>query len=175
MIDAISAGKDVYVEKPASNTVPRINAMLDAYNKGKQWCNWERTSVVGTTSSRRRRLWTVAPSGPSASDHCAAGSYSIAKEAEQPVPAGLDWAMWQGPARRRRLSRAAFDSAAGTITAAHVADWGAHHVDVRVVVHECRWQGSPVTMANGARFMVPDADSEQVPDTFSISWKFDNS
>ena len=35
-IDAIAAGKDVYVEKPASNTIPRINAMLDAYKKGKQ-------------------------------------------------------------------------------------------------------------------------------------------
>ena len=35
-IDAISAGKDVYVEKPAANTVPRLNAMLDAYRKGKQ-------------------------------------------------------------------------------------------------------------------------------------------
>ena len=36
MVDAISAGKDVYVEKPASNSIPRINAMLDAYKKGKQ-------------------------------------------------------------------------------------------------------------------------------------------
>src|SRR5688572_11435416 len=35
-VDAISAGKDVYVEKPASNTIPRINAMLAAYKKGKQ-------------------------------------------------------------------------------------------------------------------------------------------
>src|SRR5687768_5342586 len=35
-VDAIAAGKDVYVEKPASNTIPRINAMLDAYKKGKQ-------------------------------------------------------------------------------------------------------------------------------------------
>jgi predicted dehydrogenase len=32
-IDAIAAGKDVYVEKPAANTIPRLNAMLDAYNK----------------------------------------------------------------------------------------------------------------------------------------------
>src|SRR5437762_14129119 len=36
MIDAVSAGKDVYVEKPASNTIARVNAMLDAYKKGKQ-------------------------------------------------------------------------------------------------------------------------------------------
>ena len=36
MVEAISAGKDVYVEKPASNTAPRINAMMDAYKNGKQ-------------------------------------------------------------------------------------------------------------------------------------------
>src|SRR3954465_12296125 len=36
LVDAISAGKDVYCEKPASNTIPRINAMLGAHKKGKQ-------------------------------------------------------------------------------------------------------------------------------------------
>ena len=36
MVDAIAAGKDVYVEKPVSNSVPRINAMLDAYKKSNQ-------------------------------------------------------------------------------------------------------------------------------------------
>jgi len=36
MVDAISAGKDVYMEKPASNNVARINAMIDPFNKGKQ-------------------------------------------------------------------------------------------------------------------------------------------
>src|SRR5690606_27721993 len=29
-IDAIAAGKDVYVEKPATNTIPRLNAMMAA-------------------------------------------------------------------------------------------------------------------------------------------------
>src|SRR5690606_807589 len=46
-IDAIAAGKDVYVEKPASNSVPRINAMLDAYRKGN------RVVQVGT----QQRSW----------------------------------------------------------------------------------------------------------------------
>jgi len=36
MVDAVSAGKDVYVEKPASNSIARINAMLDAYKKGNR-------------------------------------------------------------------------------------------------------------------------------------------
>src|SRR6187399_3632531 len=31
--DALAAGKHVYVEKPISNNVARINMMLDAYNK----------------------------------------------------------------------------------------------------------------------------------------------
>ena len=33
LVDAMAAGKDVYVEKPISNSIPRINAMLDAYTK----------------------------------------------------------------------------------------------------------------------------------------------
>ena len=31
--DALAAGKHVYVEKPISNNIARINMMLDAYNK----------------------------------------------------------------------------------------------------------------------------------------------
>jgi predicted dehydrogenase len=103
------------------------------------------------------------------------GSYSIAKEAEQPVPAGLDWAMWQGPAPKKAFKpsrlrfRGWYDYGGGM-----VADWGAHHVDVGLWFMNADGKAPLVTMANGARFMVPDADSEQVPDTFSISWKFDN-
>jgi len=86
MVDAISAGKDVYVEKPASNTVPRLNAMLDAYNKGKQIVqlgthqrSWDHfieakkivdSGVLGTIS----HVTILQP-----------GSYSRPKEAEQPV------------------------------------------------------------------------------------------
>jgi hypothetical protein len=47
MVDAIAAGKDVYCEKPASNTVARINAMLDAYKKS------DRVVQIGT----HQRSW----------------------------------------------------------------------------------------------------------------------
>src|SRR6476660_5223797 len=96
MVDAISAGKDVYVEKPASNNIPRINAMLEAYKKGKQVVqvgtqqrSWDHfaeakkivdSGVLGTIT----HVTIVQP-----------GSYARAREAEQPVPAGLDWDMWQ--------------------------------------------------------------------------------
>ena len=54
-MNAIAAGKDVYVEKPASNTVARINAMLNAYKKASKWFRWGPISGAGITSSRLRR------------------------------------------------------------------------------------------------------------------------
>lgn len=176
MIDAVAAGKDVYVEKPASNSIPRVNAMLDAYNKGKQIVqlgthqrSWDhfieaKKIIDGGTLGVISHVVIVQP-----------GSYSRPKEAEQAVPAGLDWEMWQGPAPRKpfkpsRLGfRAWYDYGSGMI-----GDWGAHHVDVGLWFMNADGKAPSVTMANGARFMVPDADSEQVPDTFAISWKFDN-
>jgi predicted dehydrogenase len=176
MVDAISAGKDVYVEKPASNTVPRINAMVDAYKKGKQVVqvgthqrSWDHfieakkivdSGVLGTIS----HVTILQP-----------GSYSRPKEAEQPVPEGLNWDLWQGDAPKRpykpsRLGfRAWYEYGSGM-----VGDWGAHHVDVGLWFMNADGKAPLVTFANGARFTVPDADPEQVPDTFSISWKFDN-
>jgi predicted dehydrogenase len=176
MVDAISAGKDVYVEKPASNTVTRINAMMDAYNKGQQVVqvgthqrSWDHfiearnilnTGTLGTVSH-------VIINQP--------GSYARAKEAEQPVPAGLDWDMWQGDAPKRAFkpSRLAFRGwyAYGS---GMVGDWGAHHVDVGLWFMNADGKAPLVTMANSGFFTVPDADPEEVPDTFSISWKFDN-
>ena len=176
MVDAISAGKDVYVEKPASNTVPRINAMIDAYNKGKQIVQ------VGT----HQRSWDHFIEAKKIIDTGALGiishvtilqpgSYSRPKEAEQPVPAGLDWDGWQGDAPKRgykpsRLGfRAWYEYGSGM-----VGDWGAHHVDVGLWFMNADGKAPLVTFANAGRFTVPDADPEQVPDTFSISWKFDN-
>src|SRR3954454_4403390 len=103
------------------------------------------------------------------------GSYARPKEAEAPVPPGLDWDMWQGPAPKKpfkpsRLGfRAWYDYGGGL-----VADWGAHHVDVAHWFMNADHKAPLRTMANGAFLAVPDADSEQVPDSFSISWQYEN-
>jgi predicted dehydrogenase len=175
-VDAISAGKDVYVEKPASNTIPRINAMLEAYKKGKQvvqvgtqqrsWDHFQEAKKIidGGSLGNITHVTIVQP-----------GSYARAKEAEQPVPAGLDWDMWQGPAPKKAFKptrlgfRAWYDYGGGL-----VADWGAHHVDVAQWFMNADRKVPIRTTANGAFLAVPDADPEQVPDTFSISWLYDN-
>jgi predicted dehydrogenase len=174
-IDAISAGKDVYVEKPAANTVPRLNAMLDAYKKGKQ------VVQVGT----QQRSWDHFIEAKKFLDSGALGNvthvyivqpgaYARPKEAEQPVPAGLDWDMWQGPAPKKpfkpsRLGFRAWYEYGGGL----VADWGAHHVDVAHWFMNADTKIPLKTAATGAFLAVPDADPEQVPDTFSISWLYE--
>ena len=174
-IDAIAAGKDVYVEKPAANTIVRLNAMLDAYKKGKQ------VVQVGT----QQRSWDHFAEAKKVIDsgilgnitHVSIvqpGSYARAKEAEQPVPPGLDWDMWQGPAPKRgfkpsRLGFRAWYQYGGGL----VADWGAHHVDVAHWFMGADHQIPMKTAAVGSFLAVPDADPEQVPDTFSISWQYE--
>ncbi len=177
MVEAIAAGKDVYVEKPASNTAPRINAMMDAYNKGKQIVqvgthqrSWDHLYRSEENYRYRRALessatWMILQPG----------AYSRPKEAEQPVPAGLDWDGWQGDAPKRaykpsRLGfRAWYEYGSGM-----VGEWGAHHVDVGLWFMNADGKAPLVPFANGMRLTVPDSDPEEVPDTFSISWKFDN-
>jgi predicted dehydrogenase len=176
LVDAISAGKDVYCEKPASNTIPRLNAMLDAYSKGKQivqigthqrsWDHFiEAKKVVDDgTLGKVTQVVIVQP-----------GSYARPKEAEAPVPAGLDWDMWQGPAPKRpfkpsRLGFRAWYAYGGGM----IADWGAHHVDVAHWFMNADGKVPVRTTANGAFLAVPDADPEEIPDTYSISWLYDN-
>ncbi len=150
--------------------------MLDAYKKGKQVVqvgtqqrSWDhfmeaKKFLDGGSLGKITHVTIVQP-----------GAYARAKEAEAPVPAGLDWEGFQGPAPRKpfkpsRLGfRAWYDYGGGL-----VADWGAHHVDVAHWFMNADSKVPIRTTANGAFLAVPDADPEQVPDTFSISWLYDN-
>ena len=176
LVDAISAGKDVYCEKPASNSIPRVNAMLDAYKKSKQvvqigthqrsWDHFiEAKKIVDDgTLGKVTQVIIVQP-----------GTYARPKEAEQPVPPGLDWDLWQldAPKRPFKPTRLGF-RAWYAYGSGLVGDWGAHHVDVAHWFMNADSKVPLKTMANGAFLTVPDADPEMVPDSFSISWLYDN-
>ena len=132
MVDAIAAGKDVYVEKPASNTIPRINAMLDAYKKSKQ------VVQVGT----HQRSWDHFIEAKKILDSGMLGTVTQVlivqpgnvRPAEGSRAAGSGRArlgLWQldapkQPFKPTRLGfRAWYAYGSGL-----VGDWGAHHVDV---------------------------------------------
>lgn len=100
-VDACEAGKDVYVEKPASKTVEEGRAMLNAARRygrvmqvGSQGrstpaaiasCNYLRNGQIGNVS--HVQCWHYEnPVGGDASKN-------------QEAPPNLDWDMWLGPAR----------------------------------------------------------------------------
>jgi predicted dehydrogenase len=107
---ACQAGKDIYVEKPLSQTIQEGQAMRDAARK------YNRVVQVGT----QRR----SGSGfRSAIDYVASGKLgkvclikawmcqvrgSIGKPADSPVPAGVDYDMWLGPAPKRPFNKNRF-------------------------------------------------------------------
>jgi predicted dehydrogenase len=49
-VQALQAGKDVYVEKPVSNEIEPALKMVEAARNSKQWCRWAASSAVGSTS-----------------------------------------------------------------------------------------------------------------------------
>lgn len=140
-IAAAKAGKDIYCEKPLSLTIKEARAMVEAtrrygrvFQTGSQQrsdhefrfaCEMVRSGRIGQLKSIN-----VNVGGPSQDCYLP----------EEPIPAGVDWNLWLGPAPMRpynsilcpppsftgfpnwRLYR---DYSGGGMT-----DWGAHHFDI---------------------------------------------
>lgn len=136
MIAACQAGKDVYVEKPMANSIGECNLMVKAANKydrivqvgqqqrsGKIWneiMDYIKTGKLGTL--RKVTIWSNF-------------NYGVGrlKVADQPVPDGVDFDFWLGPAPDRTFNPSRFhgswrmfwDYGGGLMT-----DWGVHLIDM---------------------------------------------
>ena len=136
-IAAAKAGKDIYCEKPMSLTIREAREMVNAvrrYNRVLQTGSQQRSSgefrlaCELIRNGRIGKLLTanVGVVGPS-------GDCFLPAE---PVPEGMDWEMWLGPAPWRPFNKALHpfswrsfrDFSGGGMT-----DWGAHHFDI------CQW------------------------------------
>ena len=131
-INALQAGKSVYCEKPLANSIEEINLMQRAatrYGKVVQIGQWQRSdqhwqdAVAYVRSGKLGKIRTVR-----------AWSYqgwmkSVPVLADEPVPNGVDYDFWLGPAPLRPFNRNRFhftfrwfwDYAGGMMT-----DWGVH-------------------------------------------------
>jgi hypothetical protein len=128
-IAAMKAGKDVYCEKPETLTVSEGRAMADTvkrygrvFSGGSQrvWgdYNWVHKMVRGGRIGQVQEAW-VNVGNPSGLCHLK----------PQPVPAGVDWDMWLGPAPWRPFDQSLIkggfrgyrDYSGGQTT-----DWGCH-------------------------------------------------
>ncbi len=136
MVYALQEGKHVYCEKPMANTIAECDIMVraaDYYNKCVQIGQQQRSGFIFQKAMelirggmigklRRVNIW-------------ANFNYGIGQAivADEPVPAGVDFDMWLGPAPRRSFNRTRFhgswrmfwDYGGGLMS-----DWGVHLIDI---------------------------------------------
>jgi predicted dehydrogenase len=182
MMAAVEAGKDVYVDKPASNTIEAAVAMLKAYRSHKQ------VVQLGT----QQRSWThfrdaakliwdgyigdvthvVVAHGGGAGGPGGGRGAAPTGATVTPVPEGLDWNAFLGPAKKvaydpRRYSswRSYYDYGGGLIT-----DWGVHWMDIVHLCMKADYPGSSYTSS----VSVPNADPKQVSTDWFINYKYEN-
>jgi hypothetical protein len=98
-IAACRAGKDVYCEKPISHTVREGRAMVEAVRRYGRVCTGGSQRVRG---DHGREADYVANGHIGEVIEVRVGSFGPPRPAyelaAQPVPAGLDWDLWVGPA-----------------------------------------------------------------------------
>lgn len=128
-IEACKAGKDVYCEKPESLTVREGRAMERAVRRYGRVFSGGSQRVLGDYGDWPRLIWNGALGEVREIFVDCGGPPGECYLAPQPVPQGLDWEMWLGPAPWRpfhtSLINGGFrpfrDYSGGGMT-----DWGAH-------------------------------------------------
>jgi predicted dehydrogenase len=177
VIDAVAAGKDIYCEKPVSNTVERAQKMLEAVQQSKQvvqvgmqqrsWDHFQEACKI-VQSGVLGKISHVAVQFP--------GGYSNAPDPVTAPPAGLDWDRWQGPAphhgyqlSRQRRWRAYYDYGGGLVT-----DWGVHLVDIAHWYMNADNKAPTRTAASSQYVAFKDPESAELPDSFAVSWQYDD-
>jgi hypothetical protein len=128
-IEACRHGKDIYCEKPESLTVREGRAMVDAVRRYGRVFSGGSQRVLGDYGNWPRQIWGGALGQVKEVYVECGGPSGDCYLPEQPIPPGLDWDMWLGPAPWRpfhtSLIKGGFrpyrDYSGGGMT-----DWGAH-------------------------------------------------
>ena len=157
---AVRAGKDVYIEKPLGHSLAQNQAMLEACKKHKrifQYGTMQRQSEIlkrGVELVRNgyigdlQRLEVWAPGGK--------GGGSLD---EIPVPEGLDYELYIGPAPMRPCSKDRITSAGSWFCADYalgfIAGWGAHPLDIAIWGMDSDKRG-PAAFRGTGNFPTPD-------------------
>jgi predicted dehydrogenase len=173
---AIQAGKDVYVEKPVSHNVVEGRRMVEAarkYNKIVQ------TGTQCRSHQGMHDAMAFVKSGKLGKVYMAKGLCykprgSIGQKPDGPVPAGVDYNIWLGPAPERPFNPNRFhynwhwfwDYGNGDL-----GNQGIHQMDL------ARWglgknEFPKTVQASGGRFGY--VDDGQTPNTLSVAFEYDD-
>ncbi|MCU1260199.1 MAG: gfo/Idh/MocA family oxidoreductase [Bryobacterales bacterium] len=173
---ACQAGKDVYCEKPASHNVFEARKMVEAARK------YKRMVQVGSQSRsipHKMQAVQLIRDGAIGELYAARGvcyrrRFSIGHTPDEPVPPGLDWDKFLGPAQMKPYSKNKFaynwhwfwDTGNGDI-----GNQGVHEMDIAL------WglgkPGWPVTVqSTGGKFVWKD--DQETPNTQQTTFNFGN-
>jgi predicted dehydrogenase len=166
-IAAMQAGKDIYVEKPLATSVLESKAVRDVARQT------QRIAQMGTH-------WRSGPHYAEAVELVRAGKIGKVRQvrcfayldwikdcgspADGPVPPGVDYAMWLGPAPERPFNPNRFhfnfrwfwDYAGGLMT-----DWGVHLINIALWAMGPEWPKSVIS--SGGKYVLQD--NTETPDT----------
>lgn len=172
---ACAAGKDVYVEKPLAYSIKEGRAIVAA---ARQYNRIVQTGMQHRSAPHYKEVEHLVKSGAIGEvrfvrvwNYTNVTPYGIGKAADAPVPEGLDWDLYLGPApkvpynkmRHMRAYRFFWDYAGGTIT-----DFGTHRFDT---VHQVMGVDAPKTItASGGRFS--NQDMGEMPDVMQVTYEY---
>lgn len=172
---ACQAGKDVYVEKPLSNTIEECDLMVRAarkYNRVVQVGQWQRSDPHWDEAAnylkagnigriRTVKVWAYQDGKP-----------TLPVKPDSNPPAGVDYDMWLGPAPKRPFNEYRFhynfrffwDYAGGLMS-----DWGVHLLDYAL---EGMNASLPThVFSGGGKFAYPH-DAMETPDTLMATYVY---
>jgi predicted dehydrogenase len=173
-IAAMQAGKDVYVEKPLATSVLESRAVRDAARQTK------RVVQMGTH-------WRSGPHYAEAIEMVQSGKIGKVRQVrcfayldwvtdcgnppDGPVPAGVDYDMWLGPAPLRPFNKNRFhfnfrwfwDYGGGLMT-----DWGVHLINIALWAMGPEWPKSVIS--SGGKYALQD--NTETPDTQIAVYEF---
>lgn len=176
LVDSVLAGKDVYCEKPIANSIEECDLMLNIVNQNDrivQIGQWQRSQphfvdAINFVHSgklgeiRLAKAWAYQ-----------GWMMPVEVKPDEPVPDGVDYNMWLGPAPKRPFNQNRFhfnfrwfwDYAGGLMT-----DWGVHLIDYALYGMKA---STPVSvMALGGKFAYPN-DASETPDTLQTIFEYD--
>jgi predicted dehydrogenase len=172
---ACQAGKHVYVEKPCSHNVIEGRRMIEAARKYKR--------VVQVGTQRRNADHVIAAreyiqSGklgkvPFARTWIAGNRPSIGKKANTPVPKGVDYSLWLGPAAMREFNPNHFHYNWHWFWEYGTGEIGNNGIHALDVVRNVLQLDAPTRISsNGGKYFYDD--DQQTPDTQIASFDFPN-
>jgi predicted dehydrogenase len=165
-IDAVEAGKDVYLEKPLAHTIDEGFALIDAVRRTK------RILQVGTQRRSAPLFQEARANMPKLGDVRLVTSVWLNHQqglTQRPLEGKLDWQQWLGSAPKRELDPMRFhnwyyfwDYSGGLLIgqAAHIVD----------AIHWFMGSRAPVTVScTGGKGNLPGAE---VPETASLTIEY---